>query len=1042
MGSVRPVANPAIGLLSCTVCSTCADTGICNRIAASDASIFTRGNIGFSVTSNLLSQLSHRRHIFQPELLAAGAILCFSSIAFSQNNLERPVALVLAATNAEKRSAGEEAWHRVKRGVQVFRGDSLRGVAGQTAFAFCPSLDGETAGTLLTLNAGETVDFGAQATTPSLVNDTRLPVCLLPLMERSPTPSTQDDPDTRTALPGTLDARLQNLPSGMRASLVPKLQLADAMIQQQDLSIVGRASRAALLETVQLDRDALTVYRDIRDSTPDANWTAQVIERLTRSQLSRGTPVLNSSITLPSASPRVVGDPKALRLPGSEINPEKGQTYALVLGISTYNALSGVTNLKYADRDALSFRDYLKSARGGGLPDDHIWLLLNEEATRDKLDFELTEFAKGKAGADNTLIVFVASHGAYACKRQDLTYEICESGDENEEAVILVRESDPQNPKLTGFPMARLRQLITDRASDFGRVVLYIDACHSGNVRDPPPGGLALPARKATKALQSSSGQLGIMMASSVEDGQRNRELAYEDDDLKHGIFTYFLLSGLNGEVKPTGESVYFDQLFNHVSQKVTSFTDVKQAPDRFRSRSTLKVVDHAAIEGARILDTAPALISAVRAPRSVGQTDADTALAQALASKKLLPPASGNASDALEQLRIAVGETSPLYQLGSRQLRVALEEQGQLIILKYLQGDQVTQSEADFRQCSAYFQRALDFAPDAAFDRSRLRFCEGRTLIFQKDYVRAAERLEQAIRLDPGHSYARNALGIAYLEQVPTDANFFQPAVAAFRDAIRLSPYWAYPRHNLSLTLTQRGAYAEAEAQYVAAMRLAPRYSYLPYNAGLLQQQLNRLEEARAYYKNAIVVAEGRCADRFGSVFTTCPERSAPLTALATVTGRRAQAIRLFQSAIRDDPSDVTARHDFAVLLSNGKSTKRQAESLWKDILAQQPHYLPALLAYSDFLKHERRFAECIPIYQTILTLRAGYLPVSIDFATALTMSGRPADALEMLENLITTNPENPGLFSARAQALDALGQKERARQDRRQSRDLRKRF
>jgi tetratricopeptide (TPR) repeat protein len=990
-----------------------------------------------------LGQSTIRRKFCRPEILAGLAILCAVSKSTSQTNLERPIALILSP-GLEKRSAGEEGWHRAGPGVELFRGDALRYAGGPATFAYCSAAEDGTSGSVQVLNGGATVEFTSQGgIVPPTGSSTsiRLPLCLLPLMERVPITSTQDDPDTRASLSGTLETRLQNLPADARANMIAKLLLADSMIQQADLALLGRTSRAALLESAGLDRDALDLYRAIRDSTADANWTARVIERLTRAQLSRGAPAWNSSITIPfSGAPRVVGDPNALRLPGSELNSEKGQAYALVIGISTYNPLSGVTNLKYADRDALSFREYLKSPRGGGLPDDHIWLLLNEEATRDKLDYDLTEFAKGKAGPDNTLIVFIASHGAYACKRQDLTYEICEPGDDNEEAVILVRESDPQNPKLTGFPMARLRSLLTQRASDFGRVVLYIDACHSGNVRDPPPGGVALPASKAVKALQSSAGELGIMMASSVEDGQRNRELAYEDNNLRHGIFSYFVLNGLNGEAESLAGSVFFDQLYNYVSQKVTAFTSVKQAPDRFRSRSTLKVVDHAAIEGTKILDPAPATTGEL-ASRSADQPEADAHFLQALALHHLLPPEPGNASDALDQLRRAGGENSALYQLRAGQLRVALEEQGQLTILKYLQGDQVTQNEADFQRGATYFRRALDLAPDAAFDRSRLRFCEGRALIFQKDYVRAAELLEQAIHLDPGHSYAHNALGIAYLEQVPSNGDFFQPAVAAFRDAIRLSPYWAYPRHNLGLTLTQRGAYAEAEAQYGAAMRVAPRYSYLPYNAGLLQQQLNRIDEARAYYKKAVKIAEGRCGDRLGATFTVCPERSPPLTALASVTGRRGNALHLFRAAVRDDPTDVTARHDLAVFLSRSKSGKPEAESLWKAILAAQPSYLPALLAYSDFLKSEHRYAESIPFYRTILTQRSDYLPASIDLATALTMTGHPTESLEMVDRLLQANQQNPGLWTAKAQALEAIGDKQKAAEARRAARNLKKR-
>src|SRR4051812_21106584 len=53
------------------------------------------------------------------------------------------------------------------------------------------------------------------------------------------------------------------------------------------------------------------------------------------------------------------------------------QTFALIVGISKYKY---VQPLRYADKDAELFRDYLKSPAGGSVKDENIFCLLNEKA--------------------------------------------------------------------------------------------------------------------------------------------------------------------------------------------------------------------------------------------------------------------------------------------------------------------------------------------------------------------------------------------------------------------------------------------------------------------------------------------------------------------------------------------------------------------------------------------------------------------------------------------------------------------------------------
>ena len=217
-----------------------------------------------------------------------------------------------------------------------------------------------------------------------------------------------------------------------------------------------------------------------------------------------------------------------------------------------------------------------------------------------------------------------------------------------------------------------------------------------------------------------------------------------------------------------------------------------------------------------------------------------------------LLPGVPGNAFDLAKQLPIPV-KSEAANRREIDKLRVALEERGETIVRKYLKGDQVPQVESDFLLGARYFKAALDLAPDAAFDESRYLFCRGRAGLFEKRYQAAEHDLDLSIQIDPGRAYSYNALGIAYLEQIPVGRAAFHDAISAFQVAIRIAPYWAYPRHNLALTYAEAGSFDAAIRQYQQARLLEPAFSYLPYNLGLLFEQIQDFPNARQAFTAAL---------------------------------------------------------------------------------------------------------------------------------------------------------------------------------------------
>jgi uncharacterized caspase-like protein len=57
-------------------------------------------------------------------------------------------------------------------------------------------------------------------------------------------------------------------------------------------------------------------------------------------------------------------------------------------------------------------------------------------------------------------------------------------------------------------------------------------------------------------------------------------EVSVEKDEFKHGVFTYYLLEGLNGGADADGDgAVTMDEVYRYVSEKVPRATGQEQHP-------------------------------------------------------------------------------------------------------------------------------------------------------------------------------------------------------------------------------------------------------------------------------------------------------------------------------------------------------------------------------------------------------------------------------------------------------------------------------
>ena len=285
---------------------------------------------------------------------------------------------------------------------------------------------------------------------------------------------------------------------------------------------------------------------------------------------------INRKASILGNAPLVSGGAKKERVQGS--GP---QAWAVIVGVSEYQN-PGIPSLKFADKDAEAFANFLRRPEGGGYDSDHLHLLLNKDATLTNVKANLINFLNQAIDMD-LVIIYFAGHGAPEPAKPSNMY-------------LLTYDSDPSSLGTTAFPMWDIETVLR-RYINAKRVVVFSDACHSG----------AISANFATRGLGSSEPNLvnqvladlsktkeGIVVFTASAAG----EVSQEFQDMGHGVFTYYMLEGLEGKADYDNDyTVTINELMRYVEEQVKRKTHGAQNPTRsqteYDKEMTIATVPH-----------------------------------------------------------------------------------------------------------------------------------------------------------------------------------------------------------------------------------------------------------------------------------------------------------------------------------------------------------------------------------------------------------------------------------------------------------------
>jgi tetratricopeptide (TPR) repeat protein len=507
--------------------------------------------------------------------------------------------------------------------------------------------------------------------------------------------------------------------------------------------------------------------------------------------------------------------------------------YALVVGIATYKNLPAKAQLDYAERDAESIYSVLINPEGGNFRAENVHRLIGPKATLANLKQELEVWLPSVAKEPDRVVIYFAGHGFISGAR----------------AYLAPYDIDPSNVGATGYPMDTLGAVAGAKIKAKSKVLLT-DSCHSGSIS--PDAEMA----QLNKSLLDLSRSMFSLTAS------RDRERSFESKNWGdgHGIFTYYVVKGLEGEADESGDGIVTaDELAEYVRRNVREATKGQQNPTS----------DRGSFDPNMILAYIPAGLRPGKAPAPkdgtlIFEVNMDgvevflDGVSQGVVNKdapKRLPGIKpGNHT--VQGVRMGYEPDGPRDEIvypgrdSTVTIKILIQKHRPKAALDELNHgiEFYNKGFADnYKKAIVHFDKALSIDPQF----SQALLYEGRAYnsLFDEEKSQAAFR--KAIQIDPDYLEARVSLAGALLDTGAVDESIRQlntvtqrdstnamafyleaeayrlkeaypQAIEAARTAIKLTPANAEAHLWLADSLRMSGALPESTGEYVSYLKLS----------------------------------------------------------------------------------------------------------------------------------------------------------------------------------------------------------------------------
>jgi len=247
--------------------------------------------------------------------------------------------------------------------------------------------------------------------------------------------------------------------------------------------------------------------------------------------------------------------------------------WAVIIGIEDYDD-NRIRDLYYSVDDAEDLAEILIK-RGGFQPENIILItdkmeknikgVIRETPTYENIRTALLSFLKKKTTSRDTVIIYYSGHGLLTTDTFSPT---------GMSAFLAPKDIDFSSPVVRGIRFDEIKSLAYLAPE---RIFLILDSCFSGGdikyaktftTEKGKPIVISNEIVKGFSQIGQALGKGRVLLSSSL-----HNQASQESEELKHGIFTYYLLDILNADEKRISE------IYGYVYDNVIRFTNNEQEP-------------------------------------------------------------------------------------------------------------------------------------------------------------------------------------------------------------------------------------------------------------------------------------------------------------------------------------------------------------------------------------------------------------------------------------------------------------------------------
>ena len=261
----------------------------------------------------------------------------------------------------------------------------------------------------------------------------------------------------------------------------------------------------------------------------------------------------NSASKTITVSRKIIDSPaKFSELDPSKIRPQpERDAVAIIIGITDYKNLP---KAEFASDDARMFYDY--ATRGLGVKAENIKLLVDGDADDVAIYKAFKTWLPSRVSSSTDIYVFYSGHGLPADNGRSL-YLIPHRADRDLIEKTAIRQDDINSYIQIAKPRS---------------VTVFLDSCYSGLART----GESLLGNARPVSIKSEANVFPSNF--TVITASQNDQISSSSADLKHGIFSYYLMKGMEGDADKNGDGQItagemHSYLTEHVAKQASMFS-------------------------------------------------------------------------------------------------------------------------------------------------------------------------------------------------------------------------------------------------------------------------------------------------------------------------------------------------------------------------------------------------------------------------------------------------------------------------------------